>query len=316
MLPLVPMLTAAWLAANPSVPGPGEINRDLGGGTAIYGGEQADPGEWPAVVAVSTGKLCTGTLVAPDMILTAAHCFDPEPPGSVQIYFGDDLVSSEVVLADDWGRHPDFCLPKDCGEDLSDFAWIRLPTPVDGIDPILPITSQAEFDEVMQVGQELWFVGFGEDDDGTIGTKREVLASLTSFNESGREFRAGGGGKDTCYGDSGGPALVQLASGHWRIAGVISRGGECGQGGIYGVPMPELCWLRDDSGLNLLPDGCDACDCVVLNGDAPDDGCGCEVGGARGGDRWWWLALELALLAGLAVVSRGLGRQRGSDTSV
>src|SRR5690606_16543403 len=69
MLPLVPMLTAAWLAANPPVPGPGEISRDFGD-TSIYGGEQSDPGEWPAVVAVSTGKLCTGTLVAPDLVLT------------------------------------------------------------------------------------------------------------------------------------------------------------------------------------------------------------------------------------------------------
>src|SRR5690606_21219336 len=144
----------------------------------------------------------------------------------VQIHFGDNLVSGMVVIAEDWGAHPDFCLPKDCGDDIHDFAWIRLPTPIDNIDPILPITDQAEFDEVMQVGTELWFVGFGQDDEGTIGTKREVSASLTSFNDTGREFRAGGGGKDTCYGDSGGPALVQLASGQWRLAGVISRGGE------------------------------------------------------------------------------------------
>jgi hypothetical protein len=314
MLPLVPMLTAAWLAANPSVPGPDGIGRDFGG-TAIYGGDQVDPGEWPAVVAVATGKLCTGTLVAPDLVLTAAHCFDPEPAGAVQIHFGDDLSSSGVVEAEDWGRHPDFCLPADCGEDIHDFAWVRLPSPVD-VEPILPITNQAEFDEVMQVGHELWFVGFGEDDDGTIGTKREVLSSLTSFNESGREFRAGGDGKDTCYGDSGGPALVQLASGQWRLAGVISRGGECGQGGIYGVPMPELCWLRDSSGVNLLPDGCDACDCVVLHGDAPDDGCGCELEGPREDDRGWWLALELAVLAGFALVSRGLGRPKNRDTLV
>jgi V8-like Glu-specific endopeptidase len=301
------MLTAAWLAANPSIPGPDGIDRDLGGGTAIYGGEQADPGEWPAVVAVRTGKLCTGTLVAPDLILTAAHCLDPEPSGSVQIYFGDDLASASMVLAADWGRHPDFCLPADCGEDLSDFAWIRLTTPA-AIPPILPITNQAEFDEAMQIGKSLWFVGFGEDDDGNIGTKREVEASLTKFNESGREFRAGGEGKDTCYGDSGGPALVQLRSGEWRIAGVISRGGACGEGGIYGVPLPELCWLRDDSGVDLLPDGCEACDCVVLNGDAPDEGCDCKTAPRRERGRGWWLALELGLLLGVVLV-RGVGRR-------
>lgn len=307
MLPLASMLTAAWLAANPTIPGPGEISRDFGD-TSIYGGEQSDPGEWPAVVAVATGKLCTGTLVAPDLVLTAAHCFDPEPGGVVQVYFGDDLVSGNVMLAADWGRHPDFCLPKDCGDDIHDFAWVRLPAAMT-IEPILPITNQAEFDQVMQVGRELWFVGFGEDDNGLIGSKREVEAELTSFNESGREFRAGGGGKDTCYGDSGGPALVQLDSGQWRLAGVISRGGECGQGGIYGVPLPELCWLRDSSGVDLLPAGCEACDCVALNGELPDDGCGCTLTRTPERTRGGWLALELTLLAGLALALRSLLRR-------
>jgi hypothetical protein len=305
---LVPMLTAAWLAAPPS--GPTEIGRDFGD-TSIYGGTEADPGEWPAVVAVRTSKLCTGTLVAPDLVLTAAHCFDPEPTDPVQIYFGNDLVSGTVVLGSEWARHPDFCLPADCGEDLHDFAWVRV-SPPGNVDPIPPITNQAEFDEAMQVGHELWFVGFGEDDDGTIGTKREVLSTLTSFNESGREFRGGGEGKDTCYGDSGGPALVRLASGEWRLAGVISRGGECGGGGIYGVPLPELCWLRDSSGVNLLPDGCAACDCVVLKGDAPDDGCDCEVAAVREHERWT-LLLELGLLLGLGFAVRGV-RRRSTST--
>jgi hypothetical protein len=151
----------------------------------------------------------------------------------------------------------------------------------------------------MQVGSELVFAGFGEDEEGVVGVKREVLATLTSFNESGREFRAGGDGNDTCLGDSGGPALVALANGEWRLAGVISRGGECGLGGIYGVPLPELCWLRDESGVDLLPGGCEQCDCVTLTGESIDDGCGCEASpGAAPVTRWWWALLELGLVAG------------------
>src|SRR5690606_13922230 len=160
----------------------------------------------------------------------------------------------------------------------------------------------------MRVGHELWFVGFGEDDDGAIGIKREVAATLTGVNESGREFRAGGGGKDTCCGDSGGPALVQLDSGEWRLAGVLSRGGTCGEGGIYGVPMPELCWLRDSSGVDLLPAGCEACDCVVLSGDKPDEGCDCEAAPVGERERGLYLALELCLLLGVVGV-RALGRR-------
>jgi hypothetical protein len=307
MSAIASLLSTAWLAANP-VPFPEAITRDLGD-ASIFGGEEVEPGEWPAVVAVSTSKLCTGTLVTPDLVLTAAHCFDPAPLSAVQVYFGDSLSAANVLLSDEWGRHPDFCLPSDCGEDIYDFAWIRLPTPV-AIEPIPPITNQAEFDELMQVGKPLWFVGFGADEDNVIGVKRVVEASLTSFNESGREFRAGGEGKDTCQGDSGGPALAQLANGQWRLAGVISRGGECGNGGIYGVPLPELCWLRDDSGVDLLPNGCEACDCVVLAGDAPDEGCDCELSPSRRGQGWSLLGVGLLVGGGIWLRRRRLGGAR------
>jgi hypothetical protein len=292
----VHLLSVLW-AANLAIPSAGTIDHDPSD-PLIYGGEPVEPGAWPAVVAVRTTKLCTGTVVAPDLVLTAAHCFDPEPVTPVQVYVGDTLATSLLFTSEEWGRHPDFCLPAECGEDLHDFAWVKLAGDI-GVEPIMPITNQAEFDEVMKGGMELTFVGFGEDEEKIVGVKREVTASLTAFNESGREFRAGGGGKDTCLGDSGGPALVQLATGEWRLAGVISRGGDCGLGGIYGVPLPELCWLRDDSGVDLLPEGCEACDCVSLVGEGLDDGCDCRLPRApeRGDARW--LLLQLFAIAGL-----------------
>jgi V8-like Glu-specific endopeptidase len=293
---LLAVLVAAQLAASPpSVPSAGTIDHD-GDDPLIYGGEPVEPGAWPAVVAVRTTKLCTGTLVAPDLVLTAAHCFEPIPVGPVQVYFGDTQASANVLSSSEWGAHPDFCLPSVCGEDLHDFAWVKLPSP-SAIEPILPITNQAEFDEAMQVGRELMFVGFGQDEDEITGIKRQVSSSLTAFNESGREFHAGSDGKDTCLGDSGSPALVQLSSGEWRVAGALSRGGECGLGGTYGVPLPELCWLRDDSGVDLLPAGCEACDCVALRGDVPDDGCDCELLDAEPRRSAWWMVLELVAIA-------------------
>jgi hypothetical protein len=290
-------LAGALWAASPAVPSAGTIDHDPAD-PLIYGGEPVEPGGWPAVVAVRTSKLCTGTVVAPDLVLTAAHCFDPAPIAPVQVYVGDTLATALTFTSDEWGRHPDFCLPAECGEDLHDFAWVKLAQDI-GVEPIKPITNQADYDEAMKVGTELTFVGFGEDEDGVIGSKLQVVSSLTSFNESGREFRAGGEGKDTCLGDSGGPALVQLSSGEWRLAGVISRGGDCGLGGIYGVPLPELCWLRDDSGVDLLPAGCEACDCVSLHGEIPDDGCDCRLPEAPQRDRVWWLVLEIGAIVGL-----------------
>jgi hypothetical protein len=62
--------------------------------------------------------------------------------------------------------------------------------------------------------------------------------------------------------------------------------------------------LRDSSGTNLLPEGCEACDCVVLNGDAPDDGCNCELASTRERGREWWALGLLLGLGSLFLVSR------------
>jgi secreted trypsin-like serine protease len=156
---------------------------------AIYGGEPVEPGSWPQVVYLTTmSRRCSGTLVAPDLVLTAAHCFDSLlADASVLIQFGDsDITSTMQFSSTDWGSHDEFCLPSVCDEDLHDVGWVRLPQPVD-IPPILPITDQAEFDEVMLPGTELVFVGYGLTEDHESGVKREVVANITNFNESGRE---------------------------------------------------------------------------------------------------------------------------------
>ena len=300
--------TAVLAAAPPVVPGPGEVDHEPTT-AAIYGGEPVAPGDWPAVVAVQTTKLCTGTLVAPDLVLTAAHCFDSGAVDSVEISFGDALAGATVVPAADWGTHPDFCLPSECGEDIHDFAWVRLPAPIANVTPIPVITDQDELDEVLVIGTPLTFVGFGQTEVGGLGTKREVDAAITMLSASGREFQAGGDGKDTCLGDSGGPSLVQLDSGEWRVAGVISRGGECGGGGVYGVPFPELCWLRDSSGVDLLPESCSECDCVSLPVEN-ETSSNCELGSLSSAAGRGGLLAELLALFGLGLLVHRRRRRR------
>src|SRR5262245_45538780 len=60
------MLSLLPLFASPSIP--------------VIGGTPVKPGEWPDAVAVlSRDAACTGTLIAPDVVLTAGHCIASDP---------------------------------------------------------------------------------------------------------------------------------------------------------------------------------------------------------------------------------------------
>ena len=251
----------------------------------IVGGESVAIHEWTSVVAVlsqestATANLCTGTLVAPGVVLTAAHCLEHEPDlADMRVVFGDSIHTqdpSRIAAVEAYGMYPNACTTK-CGEDADDFGYVILGHEVKGVAVIPPLLTQDEWDETMHVGEEIYVVGFGtiqdsEDDPllttNEVGHKRIMSTPIDSFSRSRREFRAGGEGQDACGGDSGGPAFVMLGSGEFRLAGVTSRGVRpCGTGdSVYGVPYPILTWLRDETGADLLPPDCPDGDCLVMS---------------------------------------------------
>ncbi|MEZ4380484.1 MAG: trypsin-like serine protease [Nannocystaceae bacterium] len=276
----------------------------------IYGGELVAEGEWPGVVAIDLGSLlCTGTLVAPNLVLTAAHCLKTSPPpSSVKVRFGAQAVISGVeITAASYKIHPDYCDEAvTCGKDCWDFAYIVLESPADAAYPPVGIlSSQEDWDEWMRVGTPVSLVGYGRDEQGTMGFKRIAETVMTAFGATGLEFEAGGMGIDSCQGDSGGPAFVVDGQGAPILVGVLSRGYDCGEGGCYGIPESVLCWVSDESGIDIRPAGCPSCGCLETAADS--GGCdACAIDRPRSVD-------AAALLAPLLVLfARRRRRRRGA----
>ena len=246
----------------------------------IYGGEVTPPGAWPAVVAVTVGSfLCTGTLVSENIVFTAAHCLDGDPDvASIVVRRGDDVnfpVPPIKVVA--YGADPQFCGEDTCDEDIHDYGFVVLASPQTDITEFpRVIADQDEWDELMAVKKPITVVGYGLNEGEITGVKRQVELPITKFSGSGLEFQAGGMGLDSCQGDSGGPAFARLSTGEYVLAGITSRGYTCGKGGFYAVPLGGLCWLNENSGLDLRPPDCEACDCINTDPDRKD-GCGCAT---------------------------------------
>ena len=239
-----------------------------------FGGSPVAATEFLDVVAIKGGgQICSGLLIAADVVLTARHCICDGVKDHV--VFGLSANGLDVDTYDVTGEKVMRPCPTVNGDSTMtpgvDVALLYLDKP----SPNKTFRSVASRASIAGM-KEIWAVGFGLTEKSVLGTKTKVNIPLASIDCSGKkgsqsdadyykcvagsELVAGMEGlkKDSCKGDSGGPVFLARPDGTLLLVAITSRpvgfagAANCGDGGIYELTQNAvLDWLTKTNHISL-----------------------------------------------------------------
>lgn len=339
-----------WALAACGDPGTAfDLDTEVGSASAaIVGGWAATTEQIFATVEIrrrgAASGFCSGALISPRLVATAAHCAVVEPElGMVQVASAASLqvvaghLSSSTVHSEMIRGVLDIRVHEDYNHDFimgrsragagkggigspNDIALLFLATPFDGI-PNAPMMIETEAEKVVRHGDVGFVAGYGIYDlDGDLSGELYISdAIIDILGDQELLTRRPDQMGDSCYGDSGGPFYLPTEYGDFLV-GLVSRGRsdvdrDCGDGGVYTLLSAYLPWIEQTAGASFAPRLLPDTDPIAFRPDGAEAYTGpgsaeldrvrsCAVSHSHGGSP----LSTLLLFAGLIYLQRRLGR--------
>ena len=246
-------------------------------GYQVVGGNVAPSEPWVAALALRRaaslpdGQYCAGSLIAPEWVVTAAHCVTapaPTQPGDIRIVIGrrdldgtdgDDNAAAAIY------RHPGYS--SDSFD--NDVALIRLAHP--STQTPIRLVGAGE-SALTAAGSAVAVLGWGQindDPSNPVLAMNLRSAVFTAFSDTycdafpglGPAFNpstmvcAGQPGVSACAGDSGGPLIALDDAQKFVLVGAVDFGPEsCGTApGVYAELVHHLLWIAGVLGVSAAP---------------------------------------------------------------